>query len=113
MTRTGPGSGIRSAGGALAIMFSTVGAPPMCVTPCRAMLSKMTPAVKWRRHTLVPPCMATPHGRFQPLQWNMGTVHRYVGMAVMSYASTVAMVLRYAPRWLYTTPLGRDVVPDV
>uniref|UniRef100_A0A0A8ZN91 Uncharacterized protein n=1 Tax=Arundo donax TaxID=35708 RepID=A0A0A8ZN91_ARUDO len=32
MTRTGPGRGLRSAAGALTIMFSTVGAPPMCVT---------------------------------------------------------------------------------
>jgi hypothetical protein len=40
-------------------------------------------------------------------------VHRYVGMAVMLYARTAAMVLRYTPRWLQTTPLGRDVVLDV
>jgi hypothetical protein len=79
MTRTVPGRGFRSAAGVFTIMLSTVGAPPMCVTFHRAMPSKMSFAAKRRRQTLVPPCMASPHVRFQPLPWNMGTVHRYVG----------------------------------
>ena len=75
-------------------MLSTVGAPPMCVTPCRATASKMAAELTLRRHTLVPPCAATPQTRHQPLQWNMGTVHRYTGSAAMSLRSTDARLLR-------------------
>nr|ACR35111.1 unknown [Zea mays] len=106
-------SGALSSAVAFTTMLSTVGAPPMCVTPCAATAAKMAPEFTLRRHTLVPPCAATPHTRHHPLQWNMGTVHRYTGSAVMSLRSTDDSEFRYAPRWVYTTPLGRDVVPDV
>jgi hypothetical protein len=94
------GSGRRSSGAALTIMESTVGAPPMWVTPWRDTASKMAAPVTLRRQTLVPPCAATPHDMHQPLQWNMGTVHRYTGMDGISLSSTEARLLRYAPRWL-------------
>jgi hypothetical protein len=43
----------------------------------------------------------------------MGSVHRYTGSSPTTHDMSKLMVLRYAPRWLYTTPLGADVVPDV
>ncbi|KAF0920704.1 hypothetical protein E2562_036407 [Oryza meyeriana var. granulata] len=72
----------------------------MCVTPCRATLSKMVAAATLWTNTFVPPCAATHHNMHHPLQWNIGTVHRYTGVSTMPLRSTAARLLRYAPRWL-------------
>ena len=57
--------------------------------------------------------MATVHGKHQPLQWNIGKVHRYFGKCGMVQVAALHTALRYAPRWCVTTPLGSPVVPLV
>ena len=66
-----------------------------------------------RRHTFTPARAATVQGKHQPLQWNMGSVHRYTLCLGMSHSSTLLTALVCAPRWWYTTPLGLPVVPLV
>ncbi len=36
----------------------------------------MRPGSTRRRHTCVPESAVTPHVKHQPLQWNIGSVHR-------------------------------------
>ena len=43
----------------------------------------MRPGSTRRRHTCVAPSAVTPHVKHQPLQWNIGSVHRYFASAVM------------------------------
>ncbi len=70
------GSGFFSASGALSKVDITIGAPHRWVTWWRAMASKIGAARTWRRHTWVPATTETVHGKHQPLQWNIGSVHR-------------------------------------
>ena len=70
------GSGFFSAAGALSKVAITIGAPQRCVTLCAAMASYMAGARTCRRHTWVPATTEMVHGKHQPLQWNIGSVHR-------------------------------------
>ena len=54
----------------------TIGAPERCVTPWSAMASYIALARTHRRHTCVPAMTESDQGKHQPLQWNMGSVHR-------------------------------------
>nr|ACR36010.1 unknown [Zea mays] len=94
-------------------MLSTTGAPQRWSTPRRAMASYTSAASTRRRHTLVPPTAAIPHGKHHPLAWNMGSVHRYVGRGGTAHSTSASTVTRKMPRWQCTTPLGADVVPEV
>jgi hypothetical protein len=42
-----------------------------------------------RRHTLVPATSAIVQGKHQPLQWNIGSVHRYTGWCGRLHATTL------------------------
>src|SRR5918997_6946094 len=77
--RTMWGRGRFSAAGALRSVDMTMGAPHRCVTPWSAMASYMGFARTARRQTWVPATIDKDHGKHQPLQWNMGSVHRYTG----------------------------------
>ena len=70
------GSGFFSASGALSSVAITIGAPHRCVTLCVAIASYIAGARTARRHTWVPASTEIDHGKHQPLQWNMGSVHR-------------------------------------
>ena len=65
-----------SSGVALSSVDMTIGAPERCVTPCSAMASYIALARTHRRHTCVPATTDSDHGKHQPLQWNIGSVHR-------------------------------------
>src|SRR6476620_604765 len=67
------------ASGALIMVLYTIGAPHMWVTPCLGISSKILAGSTLRRQTLMPAEAATVHGKHQPLQWNIGSVHRYTG----------------------------------
>ena len=54
----------------------TIGAPERCVTPWSAMASYIALARTQRRQTCVPATTDSDHGKHQPLQWNIGSVHR-------------------------------------
>jgi fatty-acyl-CoA synthase len=54
----------------------TIGAPHSRLTLCSPIAWKIGSARTWRRHTWVPPATDTDHGKHQPLQWNIGSVHR-------------------------------------
>ncbi len=54
----------------------TIGAPHRCVTPWSAIASYIAFGLTQRRQTCVPACTASVHGKHQPLQWNIGSVHR-------------------------------------
>ncbi len=76
ITSTVRPSARRAPAGALTSMLSTIGAPQKWVTPCVAMASKMAAASTRRRQTCVPASAVTVQGKHQPLQWNIGSVHR-------------------------------------
>jgi hypothetical protein len=94
-------------------MLSTTGAPQRWLTPRPAMVAYTSAASTRRRQTLVPPTTAIPHGKLQPLAWNMGSVHRYVGCGGTAHSMSESSVIKKIPRWQCTTPLGSDVVPEV
>ena len=94
-------------------MVSTVGAALKWVIPSVCSSRQISAGSTARRQTWVPPAAVTAQVKHQPLQWNIGSVHRYLvpGPRRAWYAMDVAC--RYAPRWWYITPLGRPVVPLV
>ena len=63
-------------------MLSTIGAPHMCVTRCSAISAKIGAGSTRRRQTCVPPTAVTAQVYDHPLQWNIGSVHRYTLCAV-------------------------------
>ena len=65
-----------TAPGAWISIVITIGAPHMCVTPWRAMAGKISAGSTRRRQTCVPPTAVTAQVYVQPLQWNIGSVHR-------------------------------------
>ena len=70
----------------------------MCVTRWSRIASSAAFASTRRRQTLVPARSASDHGKHQPLQWNIGSVHRYTACDGMSQSSTLLIAFRYAPR---------------
>ena len=70
------GSGFFSASGALSSVAITIGAPHRCVTLWVAIASYIAAARTARRQTCVPATIDIVHGKHQPLQWNIGSVHR-------------------------------------
>ena len=62
--------------GALSSVAITIGAPHRCVTLCLAIASYIAFARTSRRQTCVPATTEIDHGKHQPLQWNIGSVHR-------------------------------------
>jgi hypothetical protein len=66
----------RSASGALSSVDITMGAPHIWVTPWSASASYIALARTWRRQTWVPAASEIVQGKHQPLQWNIGSVHR-------------------------------------
>src|SRR5215813_12862345 len=77
------GNGFFSFAGALSSVAITIGAPHRCVTLCAAIASYIAGARTARRHTCVPATTEIDHGKHQPLQWNIGSVHRYTGCFVI------------------------------
>jgi hypothetical protein len=65
-----------AAPGSLTIEISTVGAALRWVTPSVAIRRQISAGSTARRHTLVPPIADSPQVVHQPLQWNIGSVHR-------------------------------------
>ena len=55
---------------------STVGAQHMWVTPLSPISLYISTGSTRLRQTWVAPMAVTPHVKHQPLQWNMGSVHR-------------------------------------
>src|SRR6476661_7261270 len=64
------------------IVVTTVGAPLRWVTPCSRISDQITSPRTSRRQTWVPPIAVTAHGVHHPLQWNIGSVHRYTESGV-------------------------------
>ena len=65
-----------SLSGALRSVDMTIGAPDRCETLCSAIASYIALARTHLRQTCVPPTIDTDQGKHQPLQWNIGSVHR-------------------------------------
>src|SRR5215510_11306757 len=103
----------RSFGSALMSKLCTIGAPQSWVTRCSLINSKISAGSTLRRHTFVPALAAMLQGKHHPLQWNIGSVQRYIACRGMPHVSRLPTPLRYAPRCEYTTPFGLPVVPDV
>ena len=61
----------------------------------------------------VAPAAVTIQVNVQPLQWNIGRVHRYRSAGVMCQWTRVPTQFAQALRWVIITPLGLDVVPLV
>ena len=47
----------------------------------------------------MPALAAIVHGKHQPLQWNIGSVHRYTACRGMPQSMMFDSAFRYAPRW--------------
>ena len=94
-------------------MVSTVGAALKWVIPSSRSSRQISAVSSVRRHTWVPPAAVTAQVKHQPLQWNIGSVHRYLAPGPRRAWYPIAVACRYAPRWWYITPLGRPVVPLV
>ena len=47
-----------------------------------------------RRQICVPPSIATVQGKHQPLQWNIGKVHRYLGNCGMVQVAALHTAFR-------------------
>src|SRR4029078_1462905 len=109
--RTGLASGF--AAGSFRSMTSTVGAPFRWVTPSDSISAQIRAGSTFGRQTCVPPTAVTAHGKHQPLQWNIGSVQRKTEPGPSPLWHITARHCRYAPRWLYITPLARPVVPLV
>ena len=73
-------------------------ADAMWVTPCFGISSKIFAGSTLRRQTLMPADAATVHGKHQPLQWNIGSVHRYTGCWPRLPARMLLTAFKYAPR---------------
>ena len=58
-------------------MDSTVGAPSRWVTPSARIRRHTSVGSTLGRQTWVAPAAVTAHGKHHPLQWNIGSVHRY------------------------------------
>ncbi len=98
--RTRCGKAVRSVSGAWAIIERTIGAPQRCVTPWAAIRRKIAAGSTLRRQTWVAQAATLAHGYDQPLQWNIGSVHRYTLSAVSPKVTALPSAWRYAPRWL-------------
>ena|SRR5436190_7187075 len=110
-TRTGAGQGEASC--APSSMVMTVGAAHAWVIPSVWSARQTTAGSTAGRHTWRAPVAVTAHVYAQPLQWNIGSVHRYVLRAPRPASAITPRLCRYAPRCDVITPLGRPVVPDV
>ena len=84
----------RTSSGALANMVRMIGAPHICVTLAVAMACAIAAGSARRRQTCVPPNAVIVHGKHQPLQWNMGNVHRYTGAPASPHATMLPIALR-------------------
>src|SRR4029453_6785358 len=73
----------------------------------------MRPGSPFRRQTGVPATAVTAHVKHQPLQWNMGSVQRYFASNDIAVSPISPTACPHAPRWEYTTRLGRRSVHDV
>ena len=78
------GRGKVCASGWLASEMSTVGAALKCVMPSSSMSLQISAGSTARRQTWCPPTAVTPHVVHHPLQWNIGSVHRYTESRVMA-----------------------------
>ena len=70
------GNGFFSCAGALSSVDITIGAPHRCVTLCVTMASYIAGARTARKQTWVPATTDSVQVKHQPLQWNIGSVHR-------------------------------------
>src|SRR5215207_6411847 len=109
--RTGDGQG--EASSAPSSMVMTVGAAQACVTPSEWSARHTTAGSTAGRQTWRAPVAVTAHAYAQPLQWNIGSVHRYALRAPRPASAITPRLWRYAPRCDVMTPLGSPVVPDV
>ena len=64
------------AASAVKMALTTVGAALRWVTPCSRTCCQIASPRTSRRHTCVPPMAVSAQGVHQPLQWNIGSVHR-------------------------------------
>src|SRR5436190_14965168 len=92
------GNGRFSSASALSNVAITIGAPHRWVTPRSAIASYIALARTWRRHTWVPATTEIDHGKHQPLQWNIGSVHRYTGCFAIEQVTILPSASRCAPR---------------
>ena len=74
--RTGRGGLPLPASGSQIVIVSTVGAAQKWVTPDSRMCFQIRPGSSRGRHRWTPPTAVTAQLKHQPLQWNIGSVHR-------------------------------------
>ena len=90
-----------------------MGAPHIWVTPEFAMASYMPLVVTPRRQTWVPAWAVMVQGKHQPLQWNMGSVHRYTGWCGSAQVMMLPMRVQISAPMMVDDALGLPVVPEV
>src|SRR5262249_61422526 len=80
--------------------------------PSASIRSQMRLGSTFRRQTWVPATAVTAHVKHQPLQWNIGSVQRYLVSNVKPVSTISPSAFTHAPRCAYITPLGRPLVPE-
>ena len=60
-----------------------------------------------------PPMPVTAYDMPQPLQWNIGSVHRYTSRSLTPVCQPNVVALTQSVRCVSCTPFGRAVVPLV
>src|ERR1044071_5523309 len=88
------GRGFFSFAGALSSVAITIGAPHRCVTLWLAIASYIAGARTARRQTCVPATTEIDQGKHQPLQWNIGSVHRYTGCFAIAQVTMLPTLSR-------------------
>ena len=66
-------------------------------------------------NTMLDPASSPAYGRPQALTWNIGTIGMSTSRSDRASASAVSAITECSSvdRWLYTTPFGLPVVPEV
>src|SRR5205807_3130770 len=88
------GDSRRWAAGSLTTPMWTVGAPLKWVTPSLSSRAQMWAGSTLRRQTWRPATAVTAQVKHQPLQWNIGSVHRYTESKPIEVVMTSPRALR-------------------
>src|SRR5215467_14403238 len=91
-SRTGRSS--RSAAGSLTSMINTVGAPQKWVASPALKSFQISGGSTFAMQTPVAPTAAHPQVMVQPLQWNIGSVHRYLESESRRRSIAIAIAFR-------------------
>src|SRR5438105_11849589 len=84
----------RRAAGSLASMIRTVGAPLKWVMASETSSRQTSGGSTCRMHTFLAPAATRAQVWLQPLQWNIGSVHRQADSGVRRFSIVIAIAFK-------------------